>query len=135
MDVKKLYKIIKSSTSAEIFKLSGVIVKQLAEYSLEDGTTFLVEIEEPENIAIERVALPSGRLAIKAQQTFEEALEKVKPVASTIISRLRDLNTPADEVEVKFGLKLTADAGAIFTSVGGEVSYEITLKWNQNKAG
>ncbi len=110
-------------------------MKQLAEYSLEDGTTFLVEIEEPENIAIERVALPSGRLAIKAQQTFEEALEKVKPVASTIISRLRDLNTPADEVEVKFGLKLTADAGAIFTSVGGEVSYEITLKWNQNKAG
>jgi hypothetical protein len=110
-------------------------VKQLAEYSLEDGTTFLIEIEEPDNIAIERVALPSGRLAIKAQQTFEEALEKVKPVASTIISRLRDLNTPADEVEVKFGLKLTADAGAIFTSVGGEVSYEITLKWNQNKAG
>jgi hypothetical protein len=47
---------------------------------------------------------------------------------------LRGLNTPADEVEVKFGLKLTAEAGAIFSSVGGEVSYEITLKWNQNKA-
>ncbi len=110
-------------------------MKQLAEYSLEDGTTFLVEVEEPDNVTIERVALPFGREAIKAQQTFEEALEKVKPVASTIISRLRDLNTPADEVEVKFGLKLTADVGAIFTSVGGEVSYEITLKWNQNKAG
>lgn len=107
--------------------------KQLLEYSLDDGTKFLIEVDEPEITAIERVALPNGRLVLKAQQTFEEALEKVQPVASTIISKLRNLNTPADEVEVKFGLKLTADAGAIFTSVGGEVSYEITLKWNQNQ--
>ncbi len=109
-------------------------MKQLAEFYLADGTTFLVEVDEPQSSAIERVALPSGQLAIKAQQSFEEALEKVKPVASTIISKLRDLNTPSDEVEVKFGLKLTADAGAIFTSVGGEVSYEITLKWTQDKS-
>lgn len=108
-------------------------MKQLIEFSLEDGTSFLMEVDEPETIAVERVALPSGRLVLKAQQSFEEALDKVKPVASTLISKLRGLNTPADEVEVKFGLKLTADAGAIFTSVGGEVSYEITLKWNQPK--
>ena len=60
-------------------------------------------------------------------------LDKIKPVASTIISKLHDLSTPADEVEVKFGLKLTAEAGAIFTSVGGEATYEITLKWQENK--
>ena len=109
-------------------------MKQLVEYSLEDGTKFLIEVDEPESTTVERVALPSGQLALKAQQSFEEALDKVKPVASTIISKLRSLNTPADEVEVKFGLKLTAEAGAIFSSVGGEVSYEITLKWNKNKA-
>ncbi len=110
-------------------------MKQLVEYSLEDGTKFLIEVDEPESTpAVERVALPSGQLVLKAQQSFEEALEKVKPVASTIISKLRNLNTPADEVEVKFGLKLTAEAGAIFSSVGGEVSYEITLKWKQDKA-
>jgi Trypsin-co-occurring domain 1 len=109
-------------------------LKQLVEYSLEDGTKFLIEVSESDSTAVERVALPSGRRVLKAQQTFEEALDKVKPVASTIISKLRNLNTPADEVEVKFGLKLTAEAGAIFSSVGGEVSYEITLKWKQNKA-
>lgn len=105
-----------------------MIEKQLAEFSLEDGTKFLVEVDETANPAIERVALPSGEMILKAQQTFEEALDRVKPVASVIISKLKDLNTPADEVEVKFGLKLTADAGAIFASVGGEVNYEITLK-------
>ncbi|MFK0734873.1 MAG: CU044_2847 family protein [Gloeotrichia echinulata GP01] len=106
--------------------------KQLAQFSLSDGTTFLVEVDEPESNAIQRVSIPSGKQVLKAQQTFEEALDKIKPVASAIISKLRDLNQPADEVEVKFGLKLTADAGAIFASVGGEVSYEITLKWTNN---
>ena len=108
--------------------------KQLVEYTLNDGTSFLVEIEEAEGGAIERVALPSGEMVLKAQQTFEEALERVKPVASVIISQLKELKTPATEVEVKFGLKLTADAGAIFASVGGEVTYEITLKWKDEKA-
>jgi hypothetical protein len=106
--------------------------KQLAQFSLPDGTTFLVEVDETENRGIERVALPSGKQVLKAQQTFEEALDKIKPVASAIISKLRDLNQPADQVEVKLGLKLTVDAGAIFASVGSEVTYEITLKWSNN---
>ncbi|MBF2048183.1 MAG: hypothetical protein IGS54_12580 [Elainella sp. C42_A2020_010] len=105
--------------------------KQLAEFALEDGTTFLVEVDEPESPAVERAATPSGVVVLKAQQTFEAALDQVKPVASVILSKLKELNTPANEVEVKFGLKLTVDAGAVFASVGSEVNYEITLKWKQ----
>ena len=108
--------------------------KQLIEFSQENGSKFLVEVSEPEGSAIERVSLPSGQMVIKAQQSFEEALEKIKPVASTIITKLKHLSIPADAVEVKFGLKLTADAGAIFTSIGGEVNYEITLKWSNSKS-
>lgn len=105
--------------------------KQLAEFTLEDGTTFLMEVDEPESPAVERVAAPSGQMVLKAQQTFEAALEQVKPVASVILSKLKQLDTPANEVEVKFGLKLTVDAGAVFAAVGSEVNYEITLKWKQ----
>lgn len=107
--------------------------KQLAEYSLADGTTFLVEVDEPESSAIERVALPSLGKVIKVKQSFEGMLDKVKPVATAIINKLHGLSVPADEVEVKFGLKLTAQAGVIFTSVGSEASYEITLKWQEKK--
>jgi hypothetical protein len=95
-----------------------------------DQTTFLVEVDEPTGQGVERTAIDSGELVLKAKQTFEEALGRVQPVASTIISRFRDgLTIPADEVEVKFGLKLSAEAGVIFTSVAGEVNFEITLKW------
>jgi Trypsin-co-occurring domain 1 len=105
--------------------------KQLAEFSLEDGTKFLIEVEEPESGAIERVALPSGQIVLKAQQSFEDALNTVKPVASTVMNKFKELS--ADDVEVKFGIKLTADAGAVFASIGGEVNYEITLKWSKQK--
>lgn len=105
-------------------------MSQLTQFSLEDGTTFLVEVEDPESESIERVSVLPGQTVVKAQQTFEKALDTIKPVAATIISKLKEIKTPADEVQVKFGIKLTADAGAVFTSIGGEVNYEITLKWS-----
>lgn len=106
--------------------------KQLAQFALEDGTTFLVEVDQPESPAVERVAAPSGQMVLKAQQTLEATLDQIKPVAGVILTKLKQLNTPADEVEVKFGIKLTVDAGAVFASVGSEVTYEITLKWHQD---
>ncbi|GAB4325539.1 MAG: CU044_2847 family protein [Leptolyngbyaceae cyanobacterium] len=108
--------------------------KEIAQFSLEDGTKFLVEVDEPEGAAVERVAaeVNTEKIVLQAKQTFEQAIETVKPVASTLITRLRQgLTTPADEVEVKFGLKLTAEAGAIFTSISGDVNFEITLKWKE----
>lgn len=109
--------------------------KELAQFQLsdEDGTTFLVEIDEPSTSAIERVALvETGEMVYKAKKNLEEALDAVKPVASTVISKLKSgLTTPADEVEVTFGLKLSAEAGVIFSSVGGEVTFEVKLKWTQ----
>lgn len=106
--------------------------KVVAQFFLNDGTPFLVEIDEPESGVVERVALDTGQIVIEAKQSFEEALEKIKPLASTVISKFRGLKTPADEVEVKFGLKLSADAGIIISSIGGEVNFEVTLKWTQN---
>jgi len=110
----------------------GDMEKAVAQFTLADGTPFLVEIEEPEGPAIQRVAAPTGRMVYQAKQNLEQALDQVKPVASVVLSKLRaGLTTPADEIEVTFGLKLSADAGVIFSSVGGEVTFEVTLKWSK----
>ncbi|MBN3905717.1 MAG: hypothetical protein HWQ35_03770 [Nostoc sp. NMS1] len=113
-----------------------MIRKQITEFYLEDGTKFLAEVDEPENSnSLVRVARPdAGQMVVEAKKKFDEVLDQIQPVASAIIIKLSQLNTPADEVEVKFGIKLNAVAGAIFTSVGGEANYEITLKWKQDKA-
>jgi hypothetical protein len=107
----------------------------IAEFTLEDGTKAYFEVPKPDTGgAVENVALGEEvyKVAAGAAGTFEQALDKVKPVANAVITRLKSgLTTPADEVEVKFGFKLTADAGVLFTSVGSEASFEVTLKWNQ----
>ncbi|MEO1403965.1 MAG: CU044_2847 family protein [Cyanobacteria bacterium J06635_1] len=112
--------------------------KELAQFRLDDGTAFLVEVDSPRVTrggAIQRVAaVDTGEMVLQATQTLEQALDKVKPVASTVISKLKSgLTTPADEVEVTFGLKLNAEAGVVFSSVGGEVTFEVKLKWAKDK--
>ena len=104
--------------------------KVLAEFRLESGETFLAEVPEPVSAdAVEEVSVLDEPV-LKARQTFEASLDQVMPVASAAMEKLRSgLTTPADGIEVKFGLNLSADAGVIFASVGGEVNLEVTLRW------
>ncbi|MTJ52662.1 hypothetical protein FJR38_08310 [Anabaena sp. UHCC 0253] len=107
--------------------------KHLVEFTLEDGRKFLVEVEESEYTStydIQRAALPSGRMITEAKQSFEAAIENIKPVVASISNKFKDLGPK--EMEVKFGIKLSADAGAFITSVGGEVTFEITVKWSND---
>ncbi len=101
-------------------------MKRIVEFPLESGDSILVEVDEPND----RIGL-GDEITEKAQKTFESALNAIKPVASTVINKVRSLNEPADEVEVKFGIKMTAGLGAVIASGNGEVNYEITLKWKQ----
>lgn len=102
---------------------------KLVEFELESGDSIFVEVKEIEETD-GRISLP-GDMIQKAQDTFEVALEKVKPIANTIITKLNSLNQPADEVEVKFGLKMTAQAGTIIAGASADANYEITLKWKR----
>jgi len=108
-------------------------MKRLIEFPLENGNSILVEVDEPEpEGGVVKAARP-GEIAAKATQTFEAALEKVKPAAAAIISKLRDLADPPDEMEVEFGLKLSADAGAFLASAGAEANYTVTLTWKREE--
>ncbi len=108
-------------------------MKRLVEFPLEDGTTMLVEIEEPDLGGLVKASHADG-VIVKAHQTLEKSLEKVKPAAQFVIQQLRKLHDAPDEVQVSFGLKLSADAGAVLASAGAEANYTITLKWVKEKA-
>jgi hypothetical protein len=109
------------------------MVKRLIEFPLESGGYVLVEVTESEaSDSLGRIGR-EDELLQKSQQTFEAALDGIKPIASTLINKLRSLNQPADEVQVKFGLKMSAEAGAVIASASIEGNYEITLKWSRDQ--
>lgn len=107
-------------------------MKRLVEFPLEDGTTMLVEIDELEQGGLVK-ASRSDDVITKAHQTLEKSLEKVKPAAQFVIQKLRELHETPDEVQVSFGLKLSAEAGAVLASGGVEANYTVTLKWVKEK--
>lgn len=109
------------------------MVKRLVTFPLEDGSSIEVEVEQPESKSGTGRIGREDELMQKAHLTFEAALEKVKPIAGIIVDKLRSMNQPADEVEVKFGIKMSAAAGAVIASASVEGNYEITLKWKQEK--
>ena len=108
--------------------------KAIAEFTLEDGETKVYfEVPKPKSgTAIQNVGVNIGDTIYKASNTFEKAIDGIQPVAKAVMNRLRTgLTSDIDEIEVKFGLNLTADANVVFSSVGGEVSFEVTLKWKK----
>lgn len=105
-------------------------MKRLIEFSIEDDDFILVEVEEQQRSGTTRVSR-SSEVPEKAQKSFEQALHKIKPVARGIIKELRSLQEPVNEVEVKFGVKMSAEAGAVIASASVEANYEVTLKWKQ----
>ncbi len=108
-------------------------MKRLVEFTTDDNACILVEVDEPESGGLVRAARP-GEVIIKASMSFDDALEKVKPVASKIIGKLRGLHDQPDEITVEFGLKLSADAGAVVASAGVEANYTVTLKWKKQES-
>lgn len=105
-------------------------MKRIVEFPLESGEFILVEVDETIQTD-ERIGLRE-QVVDKATQTFESALETVKPIANAIITKIGSLKQPADEVEVKFGIKISAQLGAVVASGNSEVNYEITLKWKKD---
>jgi hypothetical protein len=107
-------------------------MKRMIEVPLESGGSMLMEVEldESEQQGMVPAARP-GEMAAKAKQTFEEALEQIKPGADAIVEKLRGMSSRPDEISVTFGLKMSANAGAFIAASGIEANFTVMLKWNR----
>lgn len=112
----------------------GCRMSRLVEFGMEDGSTIIAEVDEAELGGGTLRSLRPSEMIEKANTTFEEALAKVKPAAESMIGTLRGLTVPPSEIQVVFGLKLSAAAGAIVAAVGTEANFAITLTWRHEKS-
>jgi hypothetical protein len=85
----------------------------------------VVEVSD-DDVGLTRVARTSDGL-VAAGKTLEAALSTLRPVAAAVIEQLRGVSP--DEAQVEMGFKLSAQAGAILTKVGGEAHLVVTLVW------
>jgi Trypsin-co-occurring domain 1 len=114
--------------------LVAAAVARLIEFAVGGGQSIFVEAEDSAAGVVTR-GIGAQSIAIRASQTFEEAISRVRPAAEAIVAQLRDLATTPDEVAVEFGLTLSAEAGAFIAAAGTAANFKISLTWHRLAAG
>jgi len=105
-------------------------VKRLVEFPLEQGGSVLVEIDEAANGPVMRgLAKDRSTVAEQTGKTFEQATAAVVPAARSLIGRLRDVDDPADEISIEFGVQLSAQTGAFIASAAVGANFKVSMTW------
>jgi hypothetical protein len=98
------------------------------EYENEDGSTVLIELVEASGGVVR--SSRNGLKVVETKQKFKEAFASIRGAVKDLIDEMEALRV--EEGEVKFGLKAVAEAGGLVVGrVGGEMNYEVTLKWKK----
>lgn len=100
---------------------------EIVEFETEDGKRVQVEVA----LTDEGTGLAGKRLIEKAQVTFEAAIDKIRPIASSLVKRLSDLSP--DQITVEFGVKFSAKAGVILAATDTEANLKVSLTWKNGR--
>jgi hypothetical protein len=104
---------------------------ELLKFKTEAGDSVLVEVDETRG-AVTR----GGRTAeavVEAGESLEQVLGRLGPAVRGIVEQLRAATDWADEVEVEFAVKLSADSNVIIARAGAEANFRIALRWSRER--
>jgi hypothetical protein len=105
-------------------------MKKILQLKANDGSDLFIEVADlAQNEPVRGGSAESRGIIESAQQSFEKALHPLKEVSNSIINCIKDIANAPNEVEVELGLKFTAKAGIILTSLDSEAHFKISLKW------
>ena len=111
------------------------MAKRLIEFKMSDGSTIVVEANDPEVPGgVVKATRKPGEIIEEAKHSFEEALTTIQSASESAIAKLRTLSLEPDEVTMEFGFNLSATFGAVIASCSGEANYKVEIKWSGNKA-
>ena len=100
------------------------MAEQLARYTLDDGTVVVFETGPAQGYR------PAGAADVVAQ--VRAAVTPALEAARVVVEKAR--SAAPDEVEVKFGIKVSGEANWWIAKAATEGNFEITLKWKGETA-
>jgi hypothetical protein len=105
---------------------------EVVRFPLADGGSVLVEVDGRPGVS------PAGRgvdgVLGEARATFEKAVAGVRDAAARALAEFTAMTRAPDEVELKFGIKLDAEVGAIIARTGMQGQLEVKLKWRRGES-
>lgn len=101
-------------------------MNELVRWQTEHGT-LVVEADEREP-GFASVPRGDGVFA-DAKERFEDALQNVRDAAQSALATLRAGELKPDTLELEFGVKLNAAAGAVIAKTSAEGHFKVTMTW------
>ena len=108
-------------------------MSSLVEFPLDGGGTVVVEVEERRGLGgvTRGSGGRAGEVAVRAGETVESAFGRIQPAASAIVERLRAAADGPQAIEIEFGIKLSAELGAIVAHTAADANFKVTLRWSR----
>ena len=106
-------------------------MKRIVPFELADGTTIMVEVDEPDTGGAIRAGgqdKSDGR-----PRNFEEAWKQIHTATESAIQNLLSLSMRPDSFDMEFGFNLSAQFGAVIAKGTAEATYKVTLHWAQSE--
>lgn len=94
----------------------------------EDGV--IVVEADPSDAGVQRVGRGG---VVDVKRRFEDALTDIQHAAAAALAVFRDGDLKPDGVELEFGIKLNAEAGAVIAKTSLEGHLTVKLSWNPGK--
>jgi L-cysteine desulfidase len=104
---------------------------ELVRFRLGDRESVVVEVAEQYEGA---VRVGARDRVLEAQRCFEDNLTNIRDATQAVLASLRDSVRP-DEIKLVFGIKLTAEAGAVIARTGVEGNIGVEMTWKRPAPG
>ncbi|WP_380282568.1 CU044_2847 family protein [Kitasatospora purpeofusca] len=76
------------------------------------------------------VARP-GQVMVRASRSLGEMVAGIRPVAQSFVDGFRGMVRGPDELNLEFGLSLSAEADVIISSTAAQANFKISLTWHR----
>jgi Trypsin-co-occurring domain 1 len=103
-------------------------MKTIAEMQTVSGTVKF-DIDDVTGVGPENVSRRDGAVVARLDESIDDALASARPTAEAVVNTFRALSP--DSVAVEFGLRLDAEAGAVFAKAGVGAHFTVTLSWDR----
>ena len=102
-------------------------------FTIDEHAPILVEFAPAPGVT--RTALPTSPadLAAQSEKAIASAMSTIHAVAQRVTTTINAISEHPSTVEVDFGLKLTAGAGALVAQASTEASFIVNLTWTHKE--
>ena len=111
-------------------------MENLIAFESDEYGTILIEAHEPLEDTRRGFSNSEESKTTQAKEKFENSINVLKSISTAVVKKLKEAGEglAPDELEIKVGLKFSAETNAFIAKATSEGHLEVTMKWtDKNK--